>query len=124
VALEFLLPSDLVSIFLIAIGFLIIGMWSALLLGKKVDDLETNRLGIIHHIVAEFITGMLLIMAGASSILDSRWSLEISLVALGMLLYTVINSSGYYAQRGEKAMVFMFVFLGVLTIIGIVSLII
>lgn len=123
-ALEFLLPSDLVSIFLIAIGFLIIGMWSALLLGKKVDDLETNRLGIIHHIVAEFITGMLLIMAGASSILDSRWSLEISLVALGMLLYTVINSSGYYAQRGEKAMVFMFVFLGVLTIIGIVSLII
>ncbi|NYT12511.1 MAG: hypothetical protein GKC03_08210 [Methanomassiliicoccales archaeon] len=123
-AIELLLPSDLVSIFLIAIGLLIIGMWTALLLGKKVDDLETNRLGMIYHIIAEFLTGLLLVAAGVSSILDARWSFEISLVALGMLIYTVINSAGYYAQRGEKAMVFMFVFLGALALIAIVSLIV
>lgn len=123
-AIELLLPSDLVSIFLIAIGMLIIGMWTALLLSKKVEDLETNRWGMTFHILSEFLTGMLLIVAGTSSILDARWSTEVSLVALGMLMYTIINSSGYYAQKGEKAMVFMFAFLGVLTVIAIVSLII
>jgi peptidoglycan/LPS O-acetylase OafA/YrhL len=124
VAIEILLPSDLVSIFLMAIGLLIIGMWTALLLGKKVEDLETDRLGMIYHILVEFITGMLLVLAGVSSILDARWSHEVSLVALGMLLYTIINSSGYYAQKGDKAMVFMFAFLGVLTVIAIASLIV
>lgn len=99
------------------------GMWTALLLGGKVTDLKTNRLGMMYHISAEYITGALLVMAGVLLILEVDLSLEIGLVAFGMLLYTVINSSGYYAQRGERGMVVMFSMITVLTLLAILGLI-
>ena len=45
---------------------------------------------------------------------------KVYLVAVGMLLYTVVNSPGYFAQRREWPMVGMF---GVIFILALVSLI-
>ena len=44
-----------------------------------------------------------------------------ALVGLGMLLYTVIQSPGYFLARHERAPVVMFAVLALLTIAAIVA---
>ncbi|UCD36726.1 MAG: hypothetical protein JSW54_07730, partial [Fidelibacterota bacterium] len=43
---------------------------------------------------------------------------QLTLVALGMLLYTVMVSPGYYGQLGQWAMVGMFMALVVLAVLS------
>jgi hypothetical protein len=45
------------------------------------------------------------------------------LAALGMLLYLVINSAGYYAQLGDGAMIGMFAILTVATALALAALV-
>ncbi|MFO8133578.1 MAG: hypothetical protein R6U10_06595 [Thermoplasmatota archaeon] len=44
------------------------------------------------------------------------WATPVLYLATGMLLYTVIVSAGYYAERGNTAMVAMFTVLTMLTL--------
>lgn len=50
-----------------------------------------------------------------------KWNhTELHIISQGTLLYAILNSSGYYIDRGETGMVFMF---GVLLVGTVVSLI-
>jgi hypothetical protein len=49
------------------------------------------------------------------------WATMLSLLSLGMLLYTVTASPGFYAARREWAMVVMFGLLSILTKISIIA---
>ncbi len=60
------------------------------------------------HLAAEAATALLLIVAGVGLLREVAWAPSLYLVAGGMLLYTLIVSPGYFAQRGEWAPVAMF----------------
>ncbi len=49
------------------------------------------------------------------------WAKILALLALGMLLYTVIVSPGYYAQSKNLPMVGMFASLIILTVVAIAA---
>jgi hypothetical protein len=65
------------------------------------------------HLAAELVTAALLVAAGV--VLLAGGAVTVALVALGMLLYTVIQSPGYFVARHEAAPVAMFAALAVLT---------
>jgi len=50
-----------------------------------------------------------------------EWAKSISLLALGTLLYIVIYSPGYYLQKKNKPMAFMFMVLIILTAAAIAA---
>ena len=96
------------AIFSILVGVLMIGQWIFSLASRKVPEIVTETRAISFHLAAEFITATVLIIAGIALLTQSLLGYPLALLALGMLVYTSINSAGYFAQRGQWLMVMMF----------------
>lgn len=87
-------------------------------LTDQIPELKTEPYRIAFHITGELLTAVLLIMAGVAVLTSLSWALPVYLVAIGMLIYTVIVSPGYFAQKRQWAWVVMF---AVLLILAVVS---
>lgn len=96
-----------------------IGMWSMLILSDQVPGLDSAQVEIKLHILTEMLTALMLIIGGLSVLMKRRHT-ELHIISQSMLLYAILNSSGYYIDKGETVMVFMF---GVLLVGTVVSLI-
>jgi hypothetical protein len=107
----------------IAIGALMFAQWALFLVTGQVPELQTEPLAIGFHLVAEFVTAAALIISGLALLRGLAWATGISLVANGMLIYTVINSSGYFAQSGTWPPVIMFAALLVLATVSVALLV-
>lgn len=104
-----------------------IGQWAITITGRGVpkpeDDPVSGRgfFDMLFHWAAEFITAVMLIASGIGLILETGWGATLYLVATGMLIYTVINSPGFFAQQRKWPLVTLFM---VLLIFSVISLII
>lgn len=98
----------------LGVGIAILGLWSMLLARRQVPELTAGLASMRFHLTAEILTGALLIIAGVASRAGVAWAPPVAAAALGAALYSTINSPGYYADRGEKALVVMFAVLAVL----------
>jgi len=113
--------NSLVAVYGILVGLSMIGMWAYLLLTDQVPPSE-KPWAITFHLIAEFSTAILLIVSGVGLWLNSEWAKRLSLISLGMLLYSVVASPGYYAQKNNLPMVVMFVVFIILTVTAIITL--
>lgn len=113
--------STLVAIYSILIGIFMIGFWSYAVISDIIPA-EEKPWAITFHLFSEFSTSILLIVSGAGLWLDMNWGKYLSLLALGMLLYIVIYSPGYYLQKSNMPMAIMFIILIVLTVAAIIVL--
>ena len=109
------------SLFAIMVGIGMIGMWSASYLTNQIPELETEPVRIKFHLAAEFATAIVLLAAGIGMLTTQDWAPSVYLVSMGMLLYTVIVSPGYFAEKGQWGYVFMF---GVIFVLAFVSILI
>jgi hypothetical protein len=107
------------AVFAIVVGAGMIGMWTFLYVSRQIPELETEPLRIGFHIAAEMATGIALIIGGLGLLTDRTWGEPVALVSLGMLLYTVIISPGYYAQKGVWSFVGMFAIIFVLALASV-----
>jgi hypothetical protein len=96
------------GIFALAVGLLMIGQWAANLATNGVPELATAPLSIGFHLAAEILTALALILAGLAILKKKAWGRTLFLVAGGMALYSIINSPGYFAQKGQWPMVALF----------------
>lgn len=96
------------GIFAVAAGLLMFGQWAVSLATSGVPELQTAPLSIGFHLAAEILTALALILSGLALLRKRRWGRTLFLVAGGMVLYSIINSPGYFAQRGQWLMVGMF----------------
>jgi hypothetical protein len=96
------------SIFAIVVGIGMCGMWSVSYFSKQIPELESEPIRIKFHLAAEFTTAIVLLIAGTALITNQAWAVSAHLIAMGMLLYTVIVSPGYFAQKGQWGYVVMF----------------
>ena len=94
-------------------------MWIAFLVTNQVPKINTAPLKISYHLLAESITALLLLIGGFGLYTKKSWVFHLYLISMGMLLYTVIVSAGYYADLGEIVMVGMFTVFQVFTILFI-----
>jgi hypothetical protein len=105
-------------IFAIVVGIGMIGIWSVSYFTNQIPELETEPMRIKFHLAAEFTTAIVLLAAGIGLLTGQNWALDTFLISMGMLLYTVIVSPGYFAQKGQWAYVVMF---GVILVLALVS---
>ena len=101
------------AFYAIAIGAIMLGQWALTILKGQVAGPEAGISGrgkteMAFHWVAESATAILLILAGAGLLAGAGWGLTLFLVAAGMLVYTLINSPGFFAQKGKWWMVAFF----------------
>jgi hypothetical protein len=95
----------------ISVGTLILLQWIFFLAIGSVPELQTAPWEIGHHIAAELLLAATLLVGGITTLKSTRHGWEILLVALGMAIYSEINSPGYFAQLGQWALVGMFAIL-------------
>ena len=112
----------LISIYSVIVGLAILGLWIFLFSTNQVFTPSNPQkpIEIAYHVTAESLTATLLIASGIGLLADAHWAGILSPVALGMLLYTVINSAGFYANKGNLPMVVMFSILTIITIACII----
>lgn len=96
------------AIYSILVGIMMAGMWIVFIFIGQAPEFETRPVEILFHLAAEFLTASGLVAGGLGLLYGRRWGAKVYLVAMGMLLYTVIQSPGYYAQVGEFTFVGMF----------------
>jgi hypothetical protein len=109
------------SWYAILVGISMPAMWSMFFLTDGIPELITNPAEIGMHIAAELLTAASLVFAGAGILLRRSWGVNLYFVAMGMLLYTLIASPGYYIQRSNFAFVMMFAALFVISVVLMVA---
>lgn len=108
-----------VAWFEIVVGVSIAWLWTMLLSTGQVPEIAEGRRDIWFHLSAEVLTAMLLIAAGVAVLAAGGQTAGLlAAVAVGALLYTTINSAGYYADLAQWPMVTMF---AVLTTAAVVT---
>lgn len=96
------------GIYAIIIGIGIIALWLMLLKTNQVPELETEPIAVKFHIAAEMIMGILSLASGTFLLIGLPWARNIFILAMGLIIYAVINSAGYYAQKKHWIFVIMF----------------
>ena len=105
------------GIYAIVVGLGIIGLWIMLLMTKQVPELETEPVAIKFHITAEITMGILSLLSGIFLLMGVSWAPYFFILAMGLVIYAVINSSGYYGQIKQWSFVIMF---GIILIASII----
>ena len=96
-----------VSVYSITMGVLIIVFWSVVWANGSVPDMLTKPWEIAMHLSAEFTTAGLLLVSGFGLLFGARWALRVNVFASGMLVYSLIQTPGYYLQRNAMIFVLM-----------------
>ena len=97
-----------IAIYSIAMGLCMISMWTMFYLTGGIPELNTEPFRIAMHLIAEYSTAIGLIIGGYGLIKSKRWGYNLYLLSTGALIYTLIQSPGYYLQQGNIGFVIMF----------------
>ena len=92
----------------ISVGALIVLQWIFFLATGSVPELVNARWEIGLHISAEMLLASALLTGGIATLKSVQWGEKVLLFALGMAIYSEINSPGYFAQLGQWSLVAMF----------------
>ena len=114
-----------ISILLAIVGLGIIGFWLLhIFKGGLPQGIRTLESGgyIAFHISAELITGVLCTLSGIALALGVKWASMTALLAVGMLLYTSINSLSWKEVRNRPVLSVIFVFPALIAILIILYL--
>jgi hypothetical protein len=114
------------AVYAMVIGVAMIAQWTLTILKGQVPTPQEDPVAgrgfwdMMFHWAAEFLTAIGLVVGGLALLMGWSWALPLYLVAMGMLLYSLINSPGYFAQLRQWPMVALF---GVMLVLALVSLI-
>lgn len=95
----------------IGVGTLIVLQWIFFIKTGSVPEFHTTPWTIGFHIAAELSLALALLVSGIATLQSRSWGKPVLLMALGMLIYSEINSPGYFAQLGQWGVVIMFAIL-------------
>lgn len=109
------------GVFAVLVGLLMIGQWGFSLYTRQVPELQTEPMRIRFHIGAEFVTAVVLIVGGLGLLPSMAWSRQFYLVAVGMLIYTLIQSPGYFADQRQWPLVGLFAVLMILALFSLAA---
>jgi hypothetical protein len=96
------------SLYAMVIAAIILVVWIALYVSKGISELYAIPIETGVHISADIITAVILITGGMGLIRKSGWGFKVYLLSMGMLLYTLIMSAGYFSQQGVCLIVALF----------------
>jgi len=97
------------AIYALITGTLLAVLWSFFLIQGLVPDLSTRPTEISFHLTVEFCTAIMLIISGLRVLYSKGQGEGMLLLSTGMLFYTLLNSSGYYAEKASTGFIMLFI---------------
>ena len=102
-----------IAIYSIFIGIAVIGMWTMILLTENIAE---GRIEMGFHLYSEFSMAILCLVSGFMLLRGRKFARETNIGSQAMVIYSVINAAGYYGQRGDTAMMAMFIMIGLFSV--------
>jgi len=90
-----------IAFFTILMGLAQMATWVVLFSLGMVPEIVTQPFGTWLLLIAEFLTGLALVIGGYALLVRKPWGLHLELAALGMLLYCTVYSTGVFGQQGN-----------------------
>lgn len=112
---------SLVAIYSFFIGIAMIGIWTMFYMTGSIPEINTEPWRIGLHISAEIATGITLILGAWGLMAHKKFGFNIFLLSMGMLLYTLIASPGYYIDKGNMVFAGMFAGLFIITLVVVMG---
>ena len=81
--------SSIAGFYSLLIGLTMIAMWIMFIIGDAIPELSSKPLEIFFHILAEFLTALLLIVGGIGLLQESTMLVRVYYLGTGMLLYSI-----------------------------------
>jgi len=97
--------------YMVAVALSMLGLWAMLYLTGNIPELETQPAFIAMHVAAEYATASMLLVAAFALARRREEARRLLFLAMGMLVYTLMVSPGYYMDTSDWAFVSMFVIL-------------
>jgi len=110
-----------IAIYSIFVGVAMLGIWIVQLTTGQAPELQTAPIEIALAITADWLTAITLLVVGVGLLSKRNWAYKLYLFALGMLVYSVLISSGYFAQLGNIMFVILFAVLFILSALFVIS---
>lgn len=107
----------IVGYYSIFIGIAVITVWSLILLTQNPTEGKTE---LTFHLLSEFIMAVLCIFSGILLLGNKPIGKFLNILALGMVIYSVLNAAGYYGENNEFQMMIIFIVLLLLTSVAVV----
>jgi hypothetical protein len=110
-----------IAIYSIFVGIAMLGIWIVQLITVQAPELQTAPIEIAMAIAADWLTAVMLLVVGVGLLSKRNWANKLYLFALGMLVYSVLISSGYFGQLGSTIFVILFAVLFILSSVFVIS---
>ncbi len=110
------------GIYCLVVGVLMVVWWGVDIRRGALARPDRSRPESALHLAAELVTAGLLVTGGV--LLITAGTAGLALAGLGMLLYTVIASPGYFVARHQRVPAAMFATLAVLTAAAIAGILV
>jgi uncharacterized membrane protein len=107
-------PLKLIGGYSILLGLSVIMTWIQIIINESIPEGKTEM---SFHLFSEFLMALLSLLSGFLLIRQKPKGQIINAAAHAMVLYSLINAMGYYAERNEKSMVVLFIILAILSVI-------
>jgi lipopolysaccharide export LptBFGC system permease protein LptF len=91
-------------------------MWTIILLKQEVPE---GKIEMSYHLFSEFLMAVLCVVSGVLFLLNNRIAKHLNILALGMVIYSVLNAAGYYGEQENVPMLVMFTILFLITTIAV-----
>ena len=109
------------AIYSIIVGIAMLGIWTAQLLTGQAPELQTAPVEIALAITADWLTAFMLLISGIGLLFRRDWAFKLYLFSLGMLVYSVVISAGYFGQLANLIFVALFAVLFILSSVFVVA---
>lgn len=107
-------PLKLIGGYSVFLGLSVIVMWIQIIMNESIPEGKTEM---SFHLFSEFLMALLCLLSGFLLIKQKPKGQITNATAHAMVIYSLINAMGYYAERNEKSMVVLFIILAFLSII-------
>lgn len=107
----------LIAIYSIILGCSVLILWMTILL---IEGMPEGKWQQVFHLTSEGIMALACLFSGFSSLRGSPLSDPCLIGSHAMVIYSVLNAAGYYAQNADPAMALLFVVLCFLSVLIIV----
>jgi hypothetical protein len=108
------MKNKIIGVYSLIFGVAVIAMWLVILSGSSLPEGKTE---LSFHLASEFILATLCIVSGVLVLRRKKPGRLMNMAALGMIVYSVLNAAGYYGDRGETAVMIMFIVFTALTLV-------
>jgi hypothetical protein len=98
----------IIAVYSITVGIVMLALWAWFWATGAIPEMTTKPWEIAMHLTAEFTTAGLLIASGIGLLLETQWAMQVNVFASGMLVYSLIQSPGYYLQKNAMVYVVLF----------------